>query len=129
MIEYEDVLTNLAELTSQSSQEKNTENLKEVTKGANGETGVAGNSQALKKNQGVMREGFLTVRDRFKLHDKDKEKQSERINESVQAQQSKASRRTTSLLNLFMSNSQGRSYLQKFKISYDFKSILNYSNN
>ena len=108
VIEYDEVLTSLAEMTSQTSQEKTTETQKEVSKGANGETGVAGNLQALKKTQGVRREGFLTSREKSKVHDKDKEKPSERENECVQAQQTKASRRTTSLLNLFMSNSQGR---------------------
>ncbi|XP_008203048.1 F-BAR domain only protein 2 isoform X3 [Nasonia vitripennis] len=109
VIEYEEVLTSLAEMTSQTGQEKNSEAPKEISKGANGETGVAGNSQALKKIQGGKREGFYTTgRDKSKLHDKEKEKPSERENECVQAQQTKASRRTTSLLNLFMSNSQER---------------------
>ncbi|XP_003425577.1 F-BAR domain only protein 2 isoform X8 [Nasonia vitripennis] len=42
VIEYEEVLTSLAEMTSQTGQEKNSEAPKEISKGANGETGVAG---------------------------------------------------------------------------------------
>ncbi|XP_011503179.1 PREDICTED: FCH domain only protein 2 isoform X3 [Ceratosolen solmsi marchali] len=42
VIEYEDILTSLAEITSQTSQEKHTDAQKEISKGANGETGVAG---------------------------------------------------------------------------------------
>ncbi|XP_011503178.1 PREDICTED: FCH domain only protein 2 isoform X2 [Ceratosolen solmsi marchali] len=107
VIEYEDILTSLAEITSQTSQEKHTDAQKEISKGANGETGVAGNLLMLKKNQVIKREGFLTGREKSKIHDKEKEKRNDRDNEYIQAQQTKTSRRTTSLLNLFMSNSQG----------------------
>ncbi|KAL7287341.1 hypothetical protein TKK_0018463 [Trichogramma kaykai] len=109
IIEYDQVLTSIAEITSQSSIDKSNETQnKEATKGANGETGVAGNLEALKKTQGVKREGYLTRRGRFRL-DKDKDEQNERESEGVESlQQSKTSRRTTSLLNLFMSNSQER---------------------
>ncbi|XP_051171044.1 F-BAR domain only protein 2 isoform X1 [Leptopilina boulardi] len=43
LIEYEEVMTSLAEIMSQSSEDvKNSEPLKEVSKGTNAETGVAG---------------------------------------------------------------------------------------
>ncbi|XP_076391575.1 F-BAR domain only protein 2 isoform X12 [Megachile rotundata] len=42
MIEYEEVMTGLGEITSHSQSESNVETPKETSKGANGETGVAG---------------------------------------------------------------------------------------
>ncbi|XP_029037924.1 F-BAR domain only protein 2 isoform X6 [Osmia lignaria lignaria] len=42
MIEYEEVMTGLGEITSHSQLESNVETPKETSKGANGETGVAG---------------------------------------------------------------------------------------
>ncbi|XP_053984759.1 F-BAR domain only protein 2 isoform X4 [Hylaeus anthracinus] len=42
MIEYEEVMTNLADLTSHSQSDSTVETPKETSKGANGETGVAG---------------------------------------------------------------------------------------
>ena len=117
VIEYDEVLSNIAEITSQSSQEKNNETPKEINKGTNGETGVAGNLDTFKKSQGIKREGFFTSRERSKLSDKEKERQSERESYCIQAPQSKASRRTTSLLNLFMSNSQGRFISQLHPLS------------
>ncbi|XP_011637541.1 F-BAR domain only protein 2 isoform X3 [Pogonomyrmex barbatus] len=113
VIEYEEVMTSLAEITSHSQSEGNVETPKETSKGTNGETGVAGNSHSSKKNQGLKREGdTLRVldeeRERVGLEkDKEKERQKEKDRELSHVQATKASRRTTSLLNLFMSNSQG----------------------
>ncbi|XP_043256671.1 F-BAR domain only protein 2 isoform X3 [Colletes gigas] len=42
MIEYEEVMTSLADMTSHSQSDSNVETPKETSKGANGETGVAG---------------------------------------------------------------------------------------
>ncbi|XP_076635810.1 F-BAR domain only protein 2 isoform X8 [Colletes latitarsis] len=42
MIEYEEVMTSLADMTSHSQSDSNAETPKETSKGANGETGVAG---------------------------------------------------------------------------------------
>ncbi|XP_058796478.1 F-BAR domain only protein 2 isoform X2 [Phymastichus coffea] len=98
VIEYDEVLTNLAELTSQTSVDKSSvEMTKEAAptgKGANGETGVAGNN--------IMTESTIK---------KGVKSRGEGGNVGG------GSRRTTSLLNLFMSNSQGflRSRRQKRK--------------
>ncbi|KAL6254201.1 hypothetical protein P5V15_014823 [Pogonomyrmex californicus] len=114
VIEYEEVMTSLAEITSHSQSEGNVETPKETSKGTNGETGVAGNSHSSKKNQGLKREGdTLRVLDeergRVGLEkDKEKERQKEKDRELSHVQATKASRRTTSLLNLFMSNSQDK---------------------
>lgn len=105
-------MTSLAEMTSQSQSEGSVEAPKEASKGTNGETGVAGNSHSSKKDQGLKGEGStLRVLDRGRVileKDREKERQKEKDRELSHAQTTKASRRTTSLLNLFMSNSQGR---------------------
>lgn len=117
VIEYEEVMTNLAEMTSHSQSEGGAETPKETSKGTNGETGVAGNNHNSKKDQGLKRgEGDSTLRildgERGRVvileKDREKERQKEKDRELSHAQATKASRRTTSLLNLFMSNSQGR---------------------
>ncbi|XP_018043628.1 PREDICTED: F-BAR domain only protein 2 isoform X3 [Atta colombica] len=113
VIEYEEVMTSLAEMTSHSQSEGSVETPKETSKSTNGETGVAGNSHSSKKDQGLKGEGStLRVLDgergRVILEkDREKEKQKEKDRELSHAQTTKASRRTTSLLNLFMSNSHG----------------------
>ncbi|XP_067206111.1 F-BAR domain only protein 2 isoform X5 [Linepithema humile] len=111
VIEYEEVMTSLAELTGHSQSEGTVETPKETSKGTNGETGVAGNSHSSKKDQGLKGEGgTLRVLDGEKGRvekDREKERQKEKDRELSQVQATKASRRTTSLLNLFMSNSQG----------------------
>ncbi|XP_011269055.1 F-BAR domain only protein 2 isoform X4 [Camponotus floridanus] len=113
VIEYEEVMTSLAEMTSHSQSEGTVEIPKETSKGTNGETGVAGNSHSSKRDQGLKRVGdTLRVLDgesgRVVLEkDREKEKQKEKDRELSHVQATKASRRTTSLLNLFMSNSQG----------------------
>ncbi|XP_011879112.1 PREDICTED: F-BAR domain only protein 2 isoform X2 [Vollenhovia emeryi] len=113
VIEYEEVMTSLAEITSHSQSEGSVEASKETSKGTNGETGVAGNSHSSKKDRGLKGEGG-TLRvldgDRGRVileKDREKERQKEKDRELSHAQTTKASRRTTSLLNLFMSNSQG----------------------
>ncbi|XP_028050305.1 F-BAR domain only protein 2 isoform X2 [Monomorium pharaonis] len=114
VIEYEEVMTSLAEVTSHSQSEGGVETPKETSKGTNGETGVAGNSHSSKKDQGLKGEGdTLKVMDgergRVILEkDREKERQKEKHRELSLAQTTKASRRTTSLLNLFMSNSQDK---------------------
>ncbi|XP_050446220.1 F-BAR domain only protein 2 isoform X6 [Cataglyphis hispanica] len=113
VIEYEEVMTSLAEMTSHSQSEGSVEISKETSKGTNGETGVAGNSHSSKRDQGLKRVGgTLRVLDgesgRVILEkDREKERQKEKDRELSHVQATKASRRTTSLLNLFMSNSQG----------------------
>nr|XP_012234720.1 PREDICTED: F-BAR domain only protein 2 isoform X4 [Linepithema humile] len=111
VIEYEEVMTSLAELTGHSQSEGTVETPKETSKGTNGETGVAGNSHSSKKDQGLKGEGgTLRVLDGEKGRvekDREKERQKEKDRELSHVQATKASRRTTSLLNLFMSNSQG----------------------
>ncbi|XP_029677972.1 F-BAR domain only protein 2 isoform X5 [Formica exsecta] len=57
VIEYEEVMTNLAEMTSHSQSEGGVETPKETSKGTNGETGVAGNSHSSKRDQGLKRVG------------------------------------------------------------------------
>ncbi|KAL0101584.1 hypothetical protein PUN28_019017 [Cardiocondyla obscurior] len=112
VIEYEEVMTSLTDITSQPQSESSIEAPKETSKGTNGETGVAGNSHSSKKDQGLKGEGdTLAVLDgdrgRVILRkNREKERQKEKDRELSHAQ-TKASRRTTSLLNLFMSNSQG----------------------
>ncbi|XP_050446218.1 F-BAR domain only protein 2 isoform X4 [Cataglyphis hispanica] len=112
VIEYEEVMTSLAEMTSHSQSEGSVEISKETSKGTNGETGVAGNSHSSKRDQGLKRVGgTLRVLDgesgRVILEkDREKERQKEKDRELSHVQATKASRRTTSLLNLFMSNSQ-----------------------
>jgi len=107
-------MTSLTETTSQSQSESGVEAPKETSKGTNGETGVAGNSHSSKKDQGLKGEGStwkVLDRDRGRVileKDREKERQKEKDRELSHAQTTKASRRTTSLLNLFMSNSQGR---------------------
>lgn len=118
-------MTSLAELTGHSQSEGTVESAsKETSKGTNGETGVAGNSHSSKKDQGLKGEGgTLRVLDgergRVVLEkDREKERQKEKDRELSHAQATKASRRTTSLLNLFMSNSQGRSLTLKLCRSF-----------
>ncbi|XP_011162829.1 F-BAR domain only protein 2 isoform X4 [Solenopsis invicta] len=113
VIEYEEVMTSLTEMTSHSQLEGGMETPKETSKSTNGETGVAGNSHSSKKDQGLKGKGDTTLRvldgekGRVILEkDREKERQKEKDRELSHAQ-TKASRRTTSLLNLFMSNSQG----------------------
>ncbi|XP_072753123.1 F-BAR domain only protein 2 isoform X3 [Anoplolepis gracilipes] len=112
VIEYEEVMTSLAEMTSHSQSESGIETPKETSKGTNGETGVAGKSHSSKRDQGLKRVGgTLRVLDgesgRVVLEkDREKERQKEKDRELSHIQATKASRRTTSLLNLFMSNSQ-----------------------
>lgn len=110
MIEYEEVMTGLGEITSHSQLESNVETPKETSKGANGETGVAGNTHSSKKDQGLKGEGCQVDEEKGRVQEKEKENErlNERDRELSHAQATKASRRTTSLLNLFMSNSQGR---------------------
>nr|XP_012234719.1 PREDICTED: F-BAR domain only protein 2 isoform X3 [Linepithema humile] len=112
VIEYEEVMTSLAELTGHSQSEGTVETPKETSKGTNGETGVAGNSHSSKKDQGLKGEGgTLRVLDGEKGRvekDREKERQKEKDRELSHVQATKASRRTTSLLNLFMSNSQDK---------------------
>lgn len=106
-------MTSLAEMTGHAQPEGGgVETPKETSKGANGETGVAGNSHSSKKDQGLKGEGLRVDGERGRVLEKDreKEKQKEKDRELSHAQATKASRRTTSLLNLFMSNSQGRSH-------------------
>ncbi|KAL0101588.1 hypothetical protein PUN28_019017 [Cardiocondyla obscurior] len=113
VIEYEEVMTSLTDITSQPQSESSIEAPKETSKGTNGETGVAGNSHSSKKDQGLKGEGdTLAVLDgdrgRVILRkNREKERQKEKDRELSHAQ-TKASRRTTSLLNLFMSNSQDK---------------------
>lgn len=111
VIEYEEVMTSLAEITSHSQSEGSVETPKETSRGANGETGVAGNSHSSKKNQELKGGEGLRVDGKWEKEKRgrEKEKQKEKDRELSYAQATKASRRTTSLLNLFMSNSQGRS--------------------
>lgn len=113
VIEYEEVITSIAEMTNQTQVEGSVEVAKESTpKSANGETGVAGNKHNSKRtNHSTKGVGIAVTgveRDE-RAHEKDKtrEKEKEKDRETP-SQTTKASRRTTSLLNLFMSNSQGR---------------------
>jgi len=132
VIEYEEVMTSLAEMTSHSQSEGSVETPKETSKSTNGETGVAGNSHSSKKDQGLKGEGStLRVLDgergRVILEkDREKEKQKEKDRELSHAQTTKASRRTTSLLNLFMSNSHGRFLSLSLSISLFHRSYINF---
>lgn len=107
-IEYEEVMTGLADMTSHSQTDSNVETPKETSKGANGETGVAGNTHSSKKDQGLKGEGCQVDEEKGRVQEKESERLNERDRELSHVQATKASRRTTSLLNLFMSNSQGR---------------------
>ncbi|CAL7946473.1 unnamed protein product [Xylocopa violacea] len=108
IFEYEEVITGLGEVTGQSQLESNAETPKETSKGANGETGVAGNTHSSKKDQGLKGEGGCQAdEEKGRVQEKENERLNERDRELSHAQATKASRRTTSLLNLFMSNSQG----------------------
>ncbi|XP_076635808.1 F-BAR domain only protein 2 isoform X6 [Colletes latitarsis] len=107
MIEYEEVMTSLADMTSHSQSDSNAETPKETSKGANGETGVAGNTHSSKTDQGLKGEGNQVDEEKGRVQEKENERLNERDRELSHAQATKASRRTTSLLNLFMSNSQG----------------------
>lgn len=106
-------MMSIAEVTGHSQSEGNVEPSKDTSKGANGETGVAGNSHDSKADMGFKGEGSRISGDREMVQEKDreKEKQRDRDRELSHTQATKASRRTTSLLNLFMSNSQGRFHL------------------
>ncbi|XP_035720619.1 F-BAR domain only protein 2-like isoform X2 [Vespa mandarinia] len=110
VIEFEDVMMSIAEVTGHSQSEGNVEPSKDTSKGANGETGVAGNSHDSKADMGFKGEGSRISGDREMVQEKDreKEKQRDRDRELSHTQATKASRRTTSLLNLFMSNSQDK---------------------
>ncbi|XP_066585065.1 F-BAR domain only protein 2 isoform X2 [Prorops nasuta] len=101
IIEYEEVMTSLAEITGQTQSESTSETPKETSKGANGETGVAGNSHVSKKDKGLKGNSYHSYGEREEVNVKDKDR------EAIPSQTTKASRRATSLLNLFMSNSQG----------------------
>lgn len=106
--EYEEVITGLGEVASHTQLESNAETPKETSKGANGETGVAGNTYTTKKDQGLKGVGGQVDEEKGRVEEKENERLNERDRELSHAQATKASRRTTSLLNLFMSNSQGR---------------------
>lgn len=120
-------MTSLADMTSHSQTEGSVEIPKETSKGTNGETGVAGNSHSSKKDQGLKGEGSTMrvldgERGRVILEkDREKERQKEKDRELSHAQTTKASRRTTSLLNLFMSNSQGRFLSLSLSLSLTLK--------
>ncbi|KAK9298236.1 hypothetical protein QLX08_008385 [Tetragonisca angustula] len=105
--EYEEIMTGLGEMTGHSQLESNVETPKETSKGANGETGVAGNTHSSKNDRGLKGEGCQVDEEKGKVQEKTNENLNERDRELSHAQATKASRRTTSLLNLFMSNSQG----------------------
>ncbi|KAK1136348.1 hypothetical protein K0M31_000909 [Melipona bicolor] len=105
--EYEEMMIGLGEMTGQSQLESNVETPKETSKGANGETGVAGNTHSSKNDRGLKGEGCQVDEEKGKVQEKTNENLNERDRELSHAQATKASRRTTSLLNLFMSNSQG----------------------
>ncbi|XP_043529187.1 F-BAR domain only protein 2 isoform X7 [Frieseomelitta varia] len=105
--EYEEIMTGLGEMTGHSQLESNVETPKETSKGANGETGVAGNTHSSKNDRGLKGVGCQVDEEKGKVQEKTNENLNERDRELSHAQATKASRRTTSLLNLFMSNSQG----------------------
>ncbi|XP_017754154.1 PREDICTED: F-BAR domain only protein 2 isoform X4 [Eufriesea mexicana] len=105
--EYEEIMTGLGEMTSHSQMESNVETPKETSKGANGETGVAGNTHSSKNDRGLKGEGCQVDEEKGTVQEKKNERLNERDRELSHAQATKASRRTASLLNLFMSNSQG----------------------
>ncbi|XP_068974978.1 F-BAR domain only protein 2 isoform X7 [Bombus flavifrons] len=107
--EYEEIITGLGEMTSHSQLESNVETPKETSKGANGETGVAGNIHSSKNDRGLKGEGCQVDEEKGTVQEKANENLNERDRELSHAQATKASRRTTSLLNLFMSNSQAMS--------------------
>ncbi|XP_031367479.1 F-BAR domain only protein 2 isoform X13 [Apis dorsata] len=107
--EYEEIMTNLGEMTSHSQLESNIETSKETSKGANGETGVAGNTHSSKNDRGLKGEGYQVDEEKGTVQEKENERLNERDRELSHVQATKASRRTTSLLNLFMSNSQAMS--------------------
>ena len=112
------MITSIAEITSQTQLEGSGDVSKEATpKGANGETGVAGNKQNSKRNHSAKGVGIAVTtghRDERVFHEKDKSRDKDKDRDTT-AQTTKASRRATSLLNLFMSNSQGRSKVRKKK--------------
>lgn len=95
-------------MTSHSQLESNIETSKETSKGANGETGVAGNTHSSKNDRVLKGEGCQVDEEKGTVQEKENERLNERDRELSHVQATKASRRTTSLLNLFMSNSQGR---------------------
>ncbi|XP_061932013.1 F-BAR domain only protein 2 isoform X13 [Apis cerana] len=106
--EYEEIMTSLGEMTSHSQLESNIETSKETSKGANGETGVAGNTHSSKNDRGLKGEGCQVDEEKGTVQEKENERLNERDRELSHVQATKASRRTTSLLNLFMSNSQDK---------------------
>ncbi|XP_043529188.1 F-BAR domain only protein 2 isoform X8 [Frieseomelitta varia] len=106
--EYEEIMTGLGEMTGHSQLESNVETPKETSKGANGETGVAGNTHSSKNDRGLKGVGCQVDEEKGKVQEKTNENLNERDRELSHAQATKASRRTTSLLNLFMSNSQDK---------------------
>lgn len=152
MVEYDEVMTSLAEMANSTHQPESgsaggsigsggvtadttgtTAAIKEPpsSKGTNGETGVAGNKQnnnTTKKNQSQTAKVVVgdyhgdiaidynhdkDIKDnnkKYKIKDKNTDKDAP----------TKGSRRTTSLLNLFMSNSQGRSITTKHEIKLNY---------
>lgn len=105
-----------------TTQQVQSEGSTDVSKAANGETGVAGKKLNSTKTWGAKGQGNLGGGEERVSPEKNKEsvKKKEQDKERQQQQQqqrerelepqppTKASRRATSLLNLFMSNSQGR---------------------
>lgn len=118
-------MTGLGEMTGHSQLESNIETPKETSKGANGETGVAGNTHSSKNDRGLKGEGCQVDEEKGKVQEKTNENLNERDKELSHAQATKASRRTTSLLNLFMSNSQGRF----LKLNNIYKSLFSFNCN
>ncbi|XP_076751486.1 F-BAR domain only protein 2 isoform X10 [Xylocopa sonorina] len=85
IFEYEEVITGLGEVTGQSQVESNTETPKETSKGANGETGVAGflrsrrekrKEKKAKKKKDVV-ETSSNKEEKSDLEDKDDSRKSE----------------------------------------------------
>ncbi|XP_034933888.1 F-BAR domain only protein 2 isoform X2 [Chelonus insularis] len=108
VIEYEEVMTNLAEVANptqsiDAGNEINVKDVKEATKGTNGETGVAGNKQCI-KSQSTKVDDWQGNRENLTKKEKDIKDVMYRVQDK---DASEGFRRTTSLLNLFMSNSHG----------------------
>lgn len=152
MIEYDEVMTSLAEMANSTHQVEGGGSgggsvigsigsggggtadsttataIKEPpsSKGTNGETGVAGNKQqynTTKKNQsqtakvvGGDYHGDIAIEYNHEKDIKDNNKKYKIKDKNTDKDATtKGSRRTTSLLNLFMSNSQGRSTKNEIK--------------
>ncbi|XP_020706803.2 F-BAR domain only protein 2 isoform X2 [Athalia rosae] len=130
VIEYEDamlnfgmtnpVTTTVAMTSTTSLQPMPLEGSGEVSKATNGETGVAGKKINSTKTGGAKGQGnFVSGEERVspeenediverKKQDREPQQRRERDREQEPQPPTKASRRATSLLNLFMSNSQER---------------------